>query len=360
MSTLRDALRRHLRRRQGPPLYRAETPVELSIVPADPRSLTRDSSRSITCDSRSSDPAEAARLQALLEESTSPATRRAYTADWADFTTWCEGRELSSLPAEPATVARYAADLAERGLKVATIRRRITAISVAHQARELESPTKALAVRKVLAGIRRRHGVAQDAKAPIVPDDLRAMLAHLDDSARGTRDRALLLLGFAGAFRRSELVALQVEDLQTRREGLVVTIRRSKTDQEGEGAQIGIPRGKDKRLCPVRAVEAWIKAAGITEGPLFRPIDRHGTIKPAALKDVEVWRLVKRLAEACGYDPADYGGHSLRAGLATAAARAGVEERDIMRQTRHKSERILRRYIRGAKLFEDNAADGLL
>lgn len=334
--------------------------METSLVPADPGVLTPHSLRSITRDSRSLDPDEARRIAGLIDDATAPATRTAYQADWLDFTSWCDEHQVVSLPADPASVARYVADLADRGLKVATIRRRVTAITVAHQARELEPPTRSLVVRKMLAGVRRRYGVAQDAKAPLLPDDLRAMLDHIDDSLRGTRDRAMLLLGFAGAFRRSELVALEVADLQFRREGLVVNIRRSKTDQEGEGAQLGIPRGRDKRLCPVRAVEAWIAAAGLQEGPLFRPVNRHGHVKAAALKDVEVWRLVKRLAAACGYDPADYGGHSLRAGLATAAAQAGAEERDIMRQTRHKSERMVRRYIRGAKLFDRNAADGLL
>jgi integrase len=333
--------------------------VETSLVPLPDGTLTPHSIRSIRRDSRSLEPAEAERLKALLEESTSPAARRAYTSDWAEFSTWCDELQLASLPADPATVARYVALLAERGLKVATIRRRVTAISMAHQARELEPPTKTLIVRKVLAVLRRCQGVAQDAKAPVLPDDLKAMLGHLDDSLRGKRDRALLLLGFAGAFRRSELVALELADLQVRREGLAVTIRRSKTDQEGEGAQLGIPRGRNKKLCPVRAVEAWIAAAALVEGPLFRPISRHGQVKDKALADVEVWRLVKRLAEACGYDPANYGGHSLRAGLATAAAQAGAEERDSMRQTRHRSERMVRKYIRGAKLFDSNA-DGLL
>lgn len=333
--------------------------MDTSLVPREP-----NSSRSITLSSHAPaaplGPAETQRLRDLIADATAPATRRAYAADWADFASWCAEFGLASLPAEPATVARYAAALDARGLKVATIRRRLAAITVAHRARDLEPPARALVVRKVMTGITRRQGAAQDAKAPVLPDDLRAMVAELDDSPRGLRDKALLLLGFAGAFRRSELVALQVEDLQLRREGLVVTIRRSKTDQEGAGVQLGIPKGRDRGLCPVRAVDAWLKAAQLAEGPLFRPIDRHGRIKPKALDALEVWRLVKRLAEAVGLDPADYGGHSLRAGLATAAAAAGAEERDIMRQTRHKSERMVRKYIRGARLFERNAADGLL
>jgi integrase len=215
-------------------------------------------------------------------------------------------------------------------------------------------------VRTVLAGIKRTHGTAQAAKAPLLPDDLRLMVAELGESLGDRRDRALLLLGFAGAFRRGELVGLDVGDVQIRREGLVVTLRRSKTDQEGAGQLRGIPRGRHKETCPVRALEAWIKAAAISEGPLFRPVDKAGQVSPRRLAAFHVARLVKRLAEAVGLDPADYGGHSLRAGLATAAAAAGAEERDIMRQTGHKTEKMVRKYIRGAKLFDKNAADGLL
>lgn len=305
-------------------------------------------------------PAEAEAIHAYLDASQAEATRAGYRSDLAHFTSWCDTRGLASLPAEPATVARYLVDLAQGGYAVATLERRLAAISQAHQARNLDTPTRALAVRKVFAGIRRQHGTAQQGKAPLLPDDLRAMLAHLDDSPTGKRDRALLLLGFAGAFRRAELVSLDLADLQFRRDGLVVTLRRSKTDQEGQGIAKGIPRGRDKKLCPVRAVEAWIGAAALADGPLFRPIDRHGTIRPRRLAAYHVARLVKRLAEAAGLDAEAYGGHSLRAGLVTAAAQAGAEERDIMRQTGHRSERTVRKYIREANLFRDNAAEGLL
>lgn len=305
-------------------------------------------------------PAEADAIRGYLDDSQAANTRAAYRADLADFTAWCLPLGLTPIPASPQTIARYLVALAdERGLKVATLTRRLSAISQAHQARGLETPTASLVVRKVFAGIKRRHGTAQDARAPLLPEDLRLMVAQLDESLAGRRDRAMLLLGFAGALRRSELVGLRVEDLQIQRAGLILALRRSKTDQEGEGASRGIPRGR-RETCPVRAVEAWLAAAQLASGPLFRPIDRHGNLKPSALAGVEVWRLVKRLAEAVGLDPAAYGGHSLRAGLATAAAAAGAEERDIMRQTGHKSEKMVRRYIRQAQLFTDNAASGLL
>ena len=304
-------------------------------------------------------PAEEATIRGYLDAAQAAATRAGYRADLAHFAAWCAERGLSALPAEPATVARYLADLAPR-YKVATLQRRLAAISQAHQACGLDTPTRALVVRKVLGGIKRTHGTAQQGKAPVLPADLKAMIGALDDSPAGLRDRAMLLLGFAGAFRRSEVVALAIEDLQFRRDGLVVLLRRSKTDQEGEGLAKAIPRGRDKTLCPVRAVQAWMAAAEISAGPLFRPIDRHGNIRAQTLAPFYVARLVKRLAAAVGLDPDAYGGHSLRAGLVTAAAQAGAEERDIMRQTGHKSERTLRKYIREANLFRDNAADGLL
>lgn len=349
-----------------PPVYLAETPVERSLVPASGRALTRnpEDRKPALIDPQNPppapiSPAEEATIRGYLDAAQARSTRAGYRADLAHFTSWCEARGLASLPAEPATVARYLADIAPR-YKVATLERRLAAISQAHQARGLDTPTRALAVRKVLGGIKRTHGTAQHGKAPVLPADLRAMVAQLDESPAGLRDRALLLLGFAGAFRRSEVVALAVEDLQFRRDGLVVTLRRSKTDQEGEGQTKAIPRGRDRTLCPVRALQAWLAAAQIAEGPVFRPVDRHGNIAAAAIAPFHVARLVKRLAEGAGLDPADYGGHSLRAGLVTAAAQAGAEERDIMRQTGHKSERTLRKYIREADLFRDNAAEGLL
>jgi integrase len=367
MSPLRDALRRHLKRRSGAWIYRAETPVELSIISLADRALTpgtgeqtRIEKQQLSIPVAPIDAAEEARLRAYLDAATAAATRAGYASDLAHFTDWCVTNGHSALPAEAATVARYVAALAADGYAVSTLTRRLTAISQAHQARGIDTPTKSLAVRAMMQGIRRKHGTAQEGKTPILPADLREMLPHYGDDLGGRRDKALMLLGFAAALRRSELVALNVADLTFRREGLVVMIRRSKTDQEGEGVELGIPKGRNRELCPVRAVEAWIKAAGLEAGPLFRPVDQAGRVSPERLRDFTVVRVVKRLVEAIGLDPDDYGGHSLRAGLATAAAQAGAEERDIMRQTRHKSEKMVRRYIRGAKLFERNAADGLL
>ena len=182
------------------------------------------------------------------------------------------------------------------------------------------------------------------------------MVAGLPEGLLGIRDRALLLVGFAGAFRRSELVGLDIADLDFNHDGLTVTLRRSKTDQEGEGRKVGLPYGSNPSTCPVRSLQAWIEASAIEAGPVFRSVNRHGRLQPDRLSDKAVALVVKRRAEAAGLDPSRYAGHSLRAGLATAAANAGVSERAIMAQTGHRSVQMVRRYIRDGSLFRENAA----
>ena len=293
--------------------------------------------------------------RAYVDEAVSANTRRAYRADWRAFDAWCSVRGRASLPAAPTTLAFYLTDQAEL-LKTSTLQRRLAAIAQAHRLAGHPAPTEDATVRMVWRGIRRAKGTLQVGKAALLTNDVRAIVVALPLSTIGTRDRALLLLGFAGAFRRSELVALDVADVEVTHEGLAVLIRRSKTDQEGEGQKIGIPRGSRPGTCPVRAYTAWLELAGIVDGPIFRPVNRHGQIQPGRLTDRSVARVVQRAAEAAGLDPANYAGHSLRAGLATAAAMAGAEERDIMRQTRHKSVAVARRYIRDGSLFRSNVA----
>lgn len=283
-------------------------------------------------------------------------TRRAYSSDWRHFEQWCAGAGLTSLPAEPETVALYLAQLADT-CKTATVSRRMAAIAARHKACGLESPASMRhgAVASVWQGIRRTNGVAQNAKAPVLVEDLRAMVRSLRPGVIGTRDRALLLIGFAGAFRRSELVALQFEDVQFTSDGLVVTLRRSKTDQEGEGRKVGIPYGSNPDTCPVRALKEWLETAAIESGPLFRSITRHGRIG-ASMSGCAVALVVKQYASDAGLERASVAGHSLRAGLATSAAIAGASERSIMNQTGHRSAQMVRRYIRDASLFHENAA----
>jgi integrase len=311
--------------------------------------------------------ATADRARDYLAAARAASTRRAYRHDWAAFAAWCAGHGLPALPAAPETVALYLADLADQVKEAAdgravpryainTLQRRLAGIAAAHKEAGQEPPTRAALVRRTWAGIRRTRRVAPAAKAPIATDLLRAMVAALPATVQGRRDRALLLVGFAGAFRRSELVALDRADLGFDGEGLTITLRASKTDQEGAGRAIGIPFGERPDTCPVRALRAWLAAAGIDGGAVFRPVTRHDTVRPRRLTDHSVALIVKRAATAVGLDPAAYAGHSLRAGLATAAARAGVAERDIMRQTGHRSVEMVRRYIREGSLFRDNPA----
>jgi site-specific recombinase XerD len=290
-----------------------------------------------------------------VHQAKAPNTRKAYRADWADFTAWCKKYRRESLPARPDTVAYYLADKSSR-LKVSTLERRLATIAEAHRAAGFDSPNRHPQVRLVWQGIRRDIGVAQEHMKPALTKHIKAMVEHLPDSILGVRDRALLLLGFAGAMRRSELVSLDFSDLARADEGLVVTIRRSKTDQVQAGRKVGIPFGAAKETCPVRAIHAWLGAAGIEEGPLFRPVNRHGRVLDCRLSDRAVAEVVKRSLTAAGRSSRGYSGHSLRAGLVTQAAMSGVSERKIQDQSGHKSLAVMRRYIRDGSLFRENAA----
>ena len=285
-------------------------------------------------------------------------TTRVYRTGWAQFSAWCAEHGVTPLPASAETVAFYVADLAKVA-KPATIDARLAAISAAHRAAGYDSPTKEEAVRLVRRGVRRTLGTAQRQAHPVTVPDLRTMLQGLGTDPAGCRDRALLLLGFAGALRRSELVGLDVADLTGGTDGLTVCLRRSKTDQEGAGRTLGIPFGSNLATCPVRAWRAWLALSSITEGPAFRPVDRHGHIGPTRLSGQAVALVLKRHAARAGLDPGEVAGHSLRAGLATSAAAAGVPERVIAEQTGHKGTAMLRRYIREGSLFRENAASAV-
>jgi site-specific recombinase XerD len=281
-------------------------------------------------------------------------TLRGYQSDWRHFCQWCECHGVCALPASAENVAVYIAECAAR-LKVGSIQRRLNAISEAHKAVELETPTSAGMVRNTLKGIRRTMGTPAVQKTAALTDDICAMMDATDAGLIGVRDRALVLLGFAGAFRRSELVTLDIEDCAFGRDGLTVTLRRSKTDQEGQGRKIGIPYGSNPDTCPVRVLQFWLERVNLSIGSVFRSIDRHGAMKPTRLSGIDVARIVKKLAERAGLDAARYAGHSLRAGHATCAAIAGASERSIMNQTGHRSVQMVRRYIRDGSLFRENS-----
>ena len=303
--------------------------------------------------------ASAEKAREFIRASKAENTLRGYQSDWREFCAWCEGpNNLCPLPASPESVASYIAECAGR-LKVGSIQRRLNAITEAHKAVGLESPTSAGMVRNTIKGIRRTLGTASVQKAPTLTDDIRAMVEATAAGNIGARDRALILLGFAGAFRRSELIVLAIEDCTFGNDGLTVTLRRSKTDQDGVGRKVGIPYGSNPETCPVRILQAWLELAGIVSGPVFRSINRHGKIQPGRLSGIDVARVVKKLAERAGLDAAKYAGHSLRAGHATSAAIAGASERSIMNQTGHRSVQMVRRYIRDGNLFRENSAGKL-
>ena len=297
-------------------------------------------------------------VREFIRASKAESTLRGYESDWRDFCAWCELHGLGPLPAGAETVAAYIAECAGR-LKVGSIQRRLNAITEAHKAVGLESPTHSAIVANTMKGIRRTKRTPATQKAPTLTDDIRAMVEATDSGLIGLRDRALILLGFAGAFRRSELVGLDVEDCTFSKDGLTITLRRSKTDQQGAGRKIGIPYGSNPETCPVRVLQGWIEQAGMTAGALFCSISRHGKVQLGRLSGLDVARVVKKLANRAGLDAVKYAGHSLRAGHATAAAIAGASERSIMNQTGHRSVQMVRRYIREGNLFRENSAGKL-
>lgn len=296
------------------------------------------------------------RARAYAADARAENTRRAYASQWRGFTAWCTARKVCPLPAVGPDVAIYLAELADAGRAPAGISLALTAISQQHVLAGLDSPRAHRAAKETWKGIRRKLGTAQVGKEPLLVDGLKRALDALPATLAGLRDRALLLLGFSIASRRSELVALRVEDLLEVRQGLEVLIRKSKTDQEGKGQRVAVLLGTTEGTCPVRAVRAWLAASGIKSGPIFQAISRWGKLSGRPLAGHYVATLVKRAAVAAGLSVAELSGHSLRAGFATAAAMAGASEREIMKTTRHASVAMVQRYIRRADLFEGLAA----
>ncbi len=290
-----------------------------------------------------------------------PRTRQAYREDLARFLAWG-----GQVPCAPEVVAAY---LAAHGAShaPATLGRWAASLSRAHTSQGLPDPGRSDLVRATLRGIRRARGVAPRQVAPLERETLLALLAPLGAGPRDVRDRALLLVGFAAALRRSELVALTAADAAFTAQGLVVTVHRAKTDQEGRGRLIGIPPARGP-VCPVRALREWLAtAAGLKRAgepaipaPLFRPIDRHGRLHPQALAGHAVAAIIKERAAAAGLDPALFSGHSLRAGFCTAAARHGAPAWRIQQISGHRSPASLARYIRAGQLFDEHPLAGLL
>lgn len=288
----------------------------------------------------------------------SPRTRVAYRQQWGVFQDWAREHELVALPATEDTIASYLAARADEGRRPSTLNQALSAIAWAHVTAGFPSPARTEQVKALFLGIRRTVGTGVKKKAALLVPALTLAVEGLHGIA-GKRDRALLLLGFAGAFRRSELVALRVEDLAFDVEGLLIRIGRSKTDQEGEGRTLGIPFGDHPETCPVAAVKTWLEDARIKEGPIFRAVSKSGRIRKEALTGRSVALIVKKCLAGAGIDPETFSAHSLRSGLVTAAAKAGKSELIIAGQTGHKSMDTLRGYVRDAQLFKNNAAKGL-
>lgn len=310
-----------------------------------------------------------------------PNTARAYDADWRHFAAWCEHQGRIAVPAHPRVVARYLTALVEgvraqdgtwieRPRSVATLARRLATIRQYHRLAGQSFDGRDAALRDTWRGIQRAHAAAPRGKVPMVTEVLRAWLRALPETTAGIRDRALLLTGFAGAFRRSELVAIDVADCAWHKDGLIITVSESNGSPNGPAIDIGLPYGTHAETCPVRALAHWLAVADIDEGPLFRPVTRQGSVIPQRLSDRAVALVVKRTVRAArdaaraegnavladSLDPARYAGHSLRAGFIVSAAAAGVPDRDIMRHTRHKRADTLLKYVQHAALFRRNAA----
>lgn len=291
-------------------------------------------------------------------------TVKAYAHDLSDFATWCrvDAGGLSPLPAAPRTVGLYVTDLAGRGLKAATIQRRLAAIAQLHQEAELDDPTKTKAVRNTYRGIVREIGSFQEGKAPMLAPTVRRVLKafELERGPAAARDRALLLLGLAGGYRVGELASLYVGDVELVDEGAIVLLRNSKTAQAGGGYYKGIPYGDHQETCPVSHLRVWLELLpgepSPVEDPVFRSVDRHGNVSARPMAADSISRVVKKRAQKAGLDPSRYSGHSLRAGFVTAASEGGAHDKDIMRQTAHRSLATLHRYRRTVGLFKDNPA----
>jgi len=287
-----------------------------------------------------------ASVRKYLDAALADNTLRAYRADLKHFMAWG-----GVIPASPEQVATYVAHHATT-LASTTLTRRLVAIARAHAAQGIESPTTSELVKATLQGVRRSRGSVVRQVAPLQKAQVLQMVRRLP-GLRGLRDTALLLIGFASALRRSELVSLNVEDVQFTDEGTIIRLRRGKTDQDGRGRDIAIPRVRG-RCCPSKNLQAWIEASGIAEGALFRRVNRYDQLLPHRLTAQSVALVIKQRAERAGFDPALFSGHSLRAGFVTNAATSGASSSSIRAQTGHKTDAMLQRYIRNSQLFSNN------
>ena len=294
-----------------------------------------------------------------LQSSKANNTVRAYKSDFNDFGLFCAQNGLKSLPSEPNIVSLYLTHLSTKEVKMSTLKRRLVSIGVIHKLKGHYLDTKHPSIIENIMGIKRRKGSVQKGKKPLLINSLKKIINVIDelktDEIKKIRDRTIILIGFSGGFRRNEIVSLDYDDLDFVPEGLKITLKRSKTDQFGEGTLKGLPYFDSSQYCPVLSLKKWIETSNINSGPLFRRFSKGSKLTENKLTDQTVALLIKKYLNLAGIDSKNYSGHSLRSGFATSAAESGAEERSIMAMTGHKSTEMVRRYIKEANLFKNNA-----
>ena len=294
-----------------------------------------------------------------LQSSKANNTLRAYKSDFNDFSLFCAKNGFKSLPSDPKVVSLYLTYLSSKDAKMSTLKRRLVSIGVIHKLKGHYLDTKHPSIIENIMGIKRRKGSIQLSKKPLLINYLKELINAIDkqkkEEIKKFRDRSIILIGFSGGFRRNEIVSLDYEDLDFVTEGLKINLRRSKTDQFGEGFKKALPYFDNSQYCPVVSLKKWIEVSKITSGPVFRRFTKGSRLSNNRLTDQTVALLIKEYLKLAGIDSKNYSGHSLRSGFATSAAESGVEERNIMAMTGHKSTEMVRRYIKEANLFKNNA-----
>ena len=294
-----------------------------------------------------------------LQSSKANNTLRAYKSDFSDFGLFCAQNGFQSLPSEPRVVSLYLTHLSTKDAKMSTLKRRLVSIGVIHKLKGHYLDTKHPTIIENILGIKRRKGSFQKSKKPILINSLKKIIDVIDqedkEEIKKLRDRSIILIGFSGGFRRNEIVSLDYDDLDFVPEGLKINIKRSKTDQFGEGFTKALPYFDGSKYCPVASLKNWIEISNVTSGPVFRRFVKGSKLSEKRLTDQTVALLIKEYLNLAGIDSKNYSGHSLRSGFATSAAESGAEERNIMAMTGHKSTEMVRRYIKEANLFKNNA-----
>jgi len=294
-----------------------------------------------------------------LQSSKAKNTIRAYKSDFNDFSLFCAQNGFKSLPSEPKIISLYLTHLSTKDAKMSTLKRRLVSIGVIHKIKGHYLDTKHPSVIENIMGIKRRKGSNQKGKKPLLINDLKLLINAIDkynhEEIMRLRDRSIILIGFSGGFRRNEIVSLDIDDLDFVSEGLKINLKRSKTDQFGEGSVKGLPYFDNLKYCPVLSLKKWIEISKIDSGPLFRRFSKGSKLTDNRLTDQTIALLIKKYLKLAGIESKNYSGHSLRSGFATSAAESGAEERSIMAMTGHKSTEMVRRYIKEANLFKNNA-----